>query len=409
MARGFIEKRPNGTLRIGFDIGFNSDGTRKYIRKTLPKGTKEREAQEILRQMMYEYDKGILAEPQKLLFRDFLKKWLDDMEPALSPKTHFRYKELIQQHISPRIGQHKIEKIRPAHIQGLYTALQKPGARLDGKEGVLSAQTILHIHRLLHRIFQTAIAWQIIPKNPVDGATPPKVPKSEMNILNEEQAKKMFELAARENLQYYCTLLIAIFGGLRRSEIMGVRWRDVDFDNHTIAVNQVSQYVPGQGIIFKEPKTKGSRRTVSLTPAVFEALQKLKESQEARKEKLQNKWKDTGLVFVTHDGGPMHPDSITSWFPAFMEDNDLPKIRFHDLRHTSATLMIMKNVPMKLVSTRLGHSSIGITVDTYTHAVTEAEKQAARALDHILANQAEPAAAQQAKEKAKVVPLRKKA
>ncbi|MBO8137075.1 MAG: site-specific integrase [Desulfotomaculum sp.] len=204
-----------------------------------------------------------------------------------------------------------------------------------------------------------------------------------MGGKDEKQVKAMLEAA--KGTSYYGPVLLAVTTGMRRGEILGLRWQDVDWENKALLIRQTIQYTPEQGIIFKQPKTAGSRRAVKISSTIIEFLKKHKVEQNKIKLLLgPGFYEDNGLVFCQNNGRPMHPDSVSSWFPKFMEKNGLPKIRFHDLRHTHATLLLKQGIHPKVVSERLGHVGISITMDIYSHLLPGMQEEAANKIDEVV-------------------------
>jgi len=194
----------------------------------------------------------------------------------------------------------------------------------------------------------------------------------------------MLELVRSQAPHYHLITLIAVIGGLRRSEILGLRWRDVDFSKNAAMVNQTLHYVRGTGLIIKETKNVKSRRAVTLPAGLMELLKKYKAVQNEKRLAVGDLWQDNDLVFTGWNGKPFFPDNVTSWFKKFMCDNNLPQINFHALRHTSCSLLISEGLHAKVISSRMGHSGIQITMNTYGHLFESSQREAADALAHLV-------------------------
>lgn len=249
--------------------------------------------------------------------------------------------------------------------------------------GALSEQTIAHHHRLLSNIFSHAVQWQIIADNPASRVKPPKVKKRRAMCYDDEQAEALLSALDKEPEDVYkfkVIVALAIASGLRRGEIMGLEWRDVNLQECVITVQRASQYVPGIGIITKEPKNESSERLVTIPVGVAALLQNYKAHWNAQRLIAGEKWQGTLRLFATWDGLPMHPDSISNWFPSFLKRHGLPHMSFHGLRHTNATLLIAQGVQPKTISSRLGHSNISTTMDIYGHHMRRADREAAESL-----------------------------
>ena len=374
---GHLEKRNKGwtiVIETGRDP---ATGKRKRIYQVF-QGTKK-DAEKELNRMLHELETGMYVESSKLTFGEYLRKWLTDYAKiSVAPKTYLRYEEIVTKSIIPGLGQLEIEKFKPLHLQGYYAKMLTNGKQ-DGSGG-LSPTTVLQHHRIIHKSLEMAVRWQIIYRNVADAVEPPKKVKAEITPLYEDQVYRMLEAA--EVTPYFPQIVLAILTGMRRGEIYGLRWKDINFDAKNISINQSSQYLPGQGIKFKDPKNTRSRRTIDVSPYVLSIFKKVKIRQSAERLACGAKYSnEKDLIFTQPDGNPQHPDSISSWFPEFMEKNGLPKIRLHDLRHTHASLLLQQGESLKLISERLGHAGIGITSDTYTHLMPGMQQKAAQLLE----------------------------
>jgi integrase len=243
------------------------------------------------------------------------------------------------------------------------------------------------VHRVVHKALDTAVKWQLISRNVADAVElPSKAVKREMKVLDEKQVEQML-IAALET-SYYGPILLATLAGLRRGEIFGLRWSDVDLAASRLTIRQTVQYTPETGVFFKEPKTAKSARSVVVAPAVVDMLRRQRQHQLATRLANGPIFEDNDLVFSQDNGKPIHPDTISSWFPEFLERAGLPRIRFHDLRHTHATLLLKNGIDVKVVSERLGHSGIGITMDTYIHVLPDQQEDAANRLEKLIPKKA---------------------
>lgn len=281
------------------------------------------------------------------------------------------------------MGHLKIEQIKPTHLMEFYANLQEDGIREDGKPGGLSERTILHHHRLLSSIFNDAVQWQVIPSNPASRVKPPKVQKKPGAYYDEVQTAALLAAVENESLKYKVLIHLAVATGLRRGELMGLEWQDINFDKSTLEVRQASQYVPGKGSFTKEPKNETSKRIMSVPASVMTLLKQYKVHQAEERLKVGDMWQGSNRLFTTWDGQPMHPDTISKWFPQFLKKHNLPPLPFHGIRHTAATILIGQGAPVKNISARLGHSNISTTMDIYGHALKSIDKEIADKLDTI--------------------------
>jgi len=248
----------------------------------------------------------------------------------------------------------------------------------------LSKKTIKNYHRLISAILAQAVYWQVISSNPAQRVKAPKVPRTEAKYLDEKQTAILIELIEKTSMQKRTMILLLIYSGLRRGELCGLEWNDIDFANKMITIRRSSQYVPSKGIFTKETKTVTSDRTIKLPTAAFELLAEYKNWQLCEKIKLGDAWQEHNRLFTQWDGKPISPDSITNWFREFIKGTDLPQITIHSLRHTNITLMIAAGVPLKTVSYRAGHAQTSTTSNIYSHAIRSADEMAAEVIDDIL-------------------------
>jgi len=381
---GYVENRGKNTWRLVVNDGYTPDGKRKRNTKTI-KAKNKREAEQLLGQLIAEIEKGRFIDPTKLTFKDFAERWLSDYaEVNLAPKTVFRYKQLLNSRIFPAMGHLKIEQIRPTHLLEFYKNLQEEDIRLDGKQGKLSNQTIHHYHRLLSAIFNDAIEWQVIVISPASRVKPPKVTRTQIACYDEKQTFSMLGALEAEPLKYKTAIVLALTTGLRRGEIMGLEWQDINFEDNTITVRQASQYLPGKGTFTKEPKNEMSKRIISIPFSVMSLLKEYRKEWLGSRLKVGDLWQGTNRLFTTWDGKPMHPDTFTKWFPKFLKRHSLHLINFHALRHTSASWLMAQGLPLKSISSRLGHSNISTTADIYGHALKSVDREIAEKFDDLL-------------------------
>ena len=250
----------------------------------------------------------------------------------------------------------------------------------------LSDKTILEYHRLLNSMFEKAVKWQILRDNPCKHLEPPKSKKIEARYLDEVETIKLLKCLEYEPLKYKAMINILLYSGMRRGELCGLTWDDIDFKNNLIDINKTHLYLSGSGVFEDTTKTESSKRIIKLPKFIFDMLKLLKKEQSADRLRLGTKWTDSDFVFVTKFGAPIHPDTVSSWFKKFIKKNNLPDITIHSLRHTSATLLIMQGVNIKTVSARLGHSNVSTTQNIYTHAIKSADEIASDTLELTLIN-----------------------
>lgn len=396
---GSIEKRGKNSWRLIVSCGTDGEGNQIKKTKSVTVNTDcpeksckgcakivrcraRKEAEQELARFVSEIESGQFVEPSRVTFKDFVVRWLRDYaEVELAPKTVHRYKELLNTRILPAMGHLKIQQIAPTHLLEFYKNLREEGIRLDGKEGKLSDETVKHHHRLIASILQDAVEWGIIPSNPARRVKAPKSKRKQAACYDEDQVRALLAAAEEEPLKRKVLIVLTVFTGLRRGEIMGLEWQDVNFEEGTLTVRQASQYVPGKGRFTKDPKTEKSKREITLPPSVMALLKQFKKRQLEERLKAGDLWQESGRLFVNWDGRPLSPEWPSDWFPEFLKRHKLPPLPYHGLRHTAATMLIDQGVPAKHISERLGHSNISTTMDIYGHLLKKADKEIADKLE----------------------------
>ena len=247
----------------------------------------------------------------------------------------------------------------------------------------LSPETVRHYHRFLSSVLGVAVKWQMILSNPCERATLPKAAKSKPRYLNEEQAARLLELVEQEDMQHKTMVKMFMYLGLRREELCGLEWKDVDFEHSVIRIERASIYIPKEGVMTESTKNNSSERFIKAPTAAIQMLRDYRLWQAENKLRVGDRWKEHDKLFTTDFGKPIHPDTITGWFHKFIKRSGLPDISIHSLRHTNATLLINSGIPITTISARLGHANPSTTTKIYTHAIQSADAQAADALDNI--------------------------
>ena len=353
---GNIEKRGENSYRLRVSGGYTDNGKRVIYKKSIQAKNKK-EAEKELALFISEIETGQALSAKKMRFRNYAEFWIDNYAiPNLSPKTYERYKGMLRLRILPYLGNMYIDKIQPMQLMYLYQELSNCTYSRGKSMHKLSSKTILEHHRLLHSMFQQAVYWQMITYNPASRVKPPKSRRPNINFYDDAQTIALIKALEGEELKFRVIILLTIFTGLRRGEVLGLEWQDINFKNSSVTVRQSSQYVSSIGIYTKDPKTETSNRTISIPISITKLLKQYKVKQLEQKIKVGNKWNNTNYLFVQWDGKPMHPDTITKWFRRFLQDKNLPHITFHGLRHTHATLLISQGLDVRTVSNRLGHA-----------------------------------------------------
>lgn len=372
--KGHIRPRGEGTWAIVVDMGRDNTGKRRQKWHTV-RGNKKNAERELAR-LVHELNTGEYVAPAKVSLASYLSQWLEAYaRPNTSPKTHERYTELVKAHIDPAIGALALTKVTPMQIQSFYSEALRAG-RKDGKGG-LSPQTVLHIHRVLHKALKQAVKWQMLVRNPADAVEPPRPERKEMTALDQDGIARL--LTAVEGTRMYIPVLLAVTTGLRRGEILGLRWKDIDLDSARMSVRQSVEQT-ASGLRFKAPKTAKGRRVVAMPDYLVDALKTHRARQAETRLKLGSEFNKGGLVCPRDDGEIWAPTTFTPMFAKVAKGAQLA-VRFHDLRHTHATQLLQQGIHPKIVSERLGHATIAITLDTYSHVLPDMQEGAARAID----------------------------
>jgi integrase len=299
---------------------------------------------------------------------DYLTHWLAHAAGRVRPKTLDGYQGLIRLYASPGLGDLRLVELKPLDVQGLYGELLGRG---------LSAGTVVNLHLVLTQALGQAERWGLIVRNPVASAQPPRPRRPEPTIVDAEIAERL--LSASADTRFHVPVAVAISTGMRRGEILALRWLDLDADLSVARVRRTLQ-TAGGALQFVEPKTRRSRRAVELPAFVRPVLEQERADQLARKAS-EPSWNELDLVITRDDGTPVNPDTLSSGWYRFCRKQGLPHVRFHDLRHAHATLMLLQGVHPKIVSERPGHASVGITLDTYSHVLPSMQSEAVRAFD----------------------------
>jgi integrase len=377
MASGHIRQR-GSSWEIKYDIGADPITGRRRIRYETLRGGSKRDAQRRLRELLGAVDKGVIADAGKMTVADWLKQWIEEARHTVSPKTHERYAEIVAKHLVPKLGDHQLAKLAPVHIQGFYSHALTSG-RLDGKGG-LSPQTVVHFDRVLNRAMKGAQKMRLIAVNPVEDVERPKIEDREMQTLTDDQAARL--LAAASTTRLYVPIVLALATGLRRGELLALRWQDIDLTTGIVEVVRSLEQT-NAGLRFKTTKTKRGKRPVVLPASVIDVLRDHKTTQ--AEERLLLGLSKGELVFTRVDGQPISPDTFTSWVARVAKRAGTSHIMpVHGLRHTHITNLLRENVHPKVASERAGHSRVGFTLDRYSHIIPSLQEDAALRIDAAL-------------------------
>jgi integrase len=377
-AQGQIIKRGKDTFLVRVYIGRDSQGRRHYFSETVKGSLKD--ARKRLTEKIGEKDAGRLIKASRITLNEYLDKWLESaVSSRVRPNSLHHYKMRMKFQVRPHLGHYRLEAITPMHVQNLVTKLHQQG---------LASTTIKKVHAILSSAFKQAVKWRILQSNPAEGVEVAREAKNEskkhMRTLTPEQAAKF--LTSLSGDRYFALFLLAIMGGFRPEEYLGLRWHDINFGKGVVTVRTVLIWkASGGGWYFGEPKTRRSKRNVPFPQSVMDALLEHKHRQDEWKSKAGESYNDHGLVFATKSGLPIDQRNLRYSFRRRMETAGLPTdIRLYDLRHSCASLLLAANVHPKVVSERLGHSSINITLDVYSHVLPTMQEAASEKLERIL-------------------------
>ena len=307
------------------------------------------------------------------------------VERGLKHSTATRYKELTNR-IYPSIGHIKLTDIRADHLNKLYSDLSKDGVSKRG--GKLSTKTILEHHRLIHTVLEMAVKEGLIPFNPADRVTLPKVTKKEIECFQPEEVKAIRDALESEPLKWKMLTHMLLITGARRGEILGLKWDKVDFENSRIFIDNNILYTPDRGIYEDAPKTKQSVRFVSLPAETMQLLREYREWQLTEIFRFGSYYSRNNFVFSQDNGSPMHPDSVTDWLNKFSKRHDLPHVNPHKFRHTMASMLYFNGMDSVSISKRLGHAQVSTTANLYAHQIEEADRKNADILGSIFLKKA---------------------
>jgi integrase len=371
--RGHIRERSPGHWAIVIDVRDPEGGKRKQRWYSF-KGTK-RQAQVECARLIAELQNGTAVEPSRITVAAFLERWIEHMQGQVSSRSHERYAEIARKNLAPLLGALALTKLQPAHISTAYAKALASGRR-DGSGG-LSARTVTHMHRVLREALQQALRWQLLARNPADAVKPPKVERKQMNVLDTDATADLIEAARGSPL--FVPIMLGVRCGLRRGEVVALRWRNVDLERGQISIVASAEQTE-QGVREKEPKS-GKGRTVVLSPTEIEELRSHRRWQALLA--LGVRLTDDHHVVAREDGQALQPRSLTHAFVKFVRRHGF-QIRLHDLRHSHATHMLAAGIHPKIAQERLGHSSVGITLDLYSHVLPGMQAEAVSRVDAML-------------------------
>ena len=361
---------------VVMDLPRNSNGARQQ--KWYKAGPKRRDAERMRNELAHQLDQGTFVEPSKTSLAEYLGKWLEtSVRPTTTAKTHQVYSDIVHKNLVPAIGHIRLDKLQPLDIQNYYNKQLATGGR---KGTGLSGQSVLHHHRVLKKALRQAVRWRMLTHNPADDVDAPRAEHRVVQTLDRDGVQKL--LSVVEGTELYIPTLIAVNTGMRRGEILALKWSEVDLERKTIVVKRSLEQVGGT-LSFKDPKSKRGRRTIAISNELARALRIHFKEQARRRLQMGPAWEINNLVVPGPLGAPWKIDSFSSRFSGCMKRAGIG-ITFHGLRHTHATLLLLEEVNPKVVSERLGHATVSITLDTYSHVLPAMQEKAAEAIERAL-------------------------
>jgi integrase len=373
---GSIFKRSDGRWVGTLDLGPDAGG--KRARKTIY-GKSQREVRDKLAQVRREIAENGQPSDGRLTLGQFLQDWLTSKRSQVRPRTWARYESYCRLHVEPRLGKVRLAKVTPEHLEKLYSQLLDAG---------LAPMSVRHLHAMLHGALKHGVRRGVIARNVTELVDPPLAPKHEIRTLSADEAQRLLQEAADDPLE--ALYVLAITTGMRQGELLALRWRDVDLRNGALQVRGTLQRGANNELEIREPKTNASTRRILLPQLAVDALARHTTRQRAQRERAGTAWDDLGLVFTNEIGRPINASNLTSRsFRPLLKRARIEGLRFHDLRHSAATLLLEQNVHPKVVSEMLGHADIGITLDLYSHVTPTMQAHAASAFDDLLGPRAD--------------------
>jgi integrase len=384
----WIEKRGK-KWRVNWDIGTPENRERRVVSFDTPE-----EAGQYLKKVEYELSIGTFIDVTKMTVAEYFDHWIRLHGDKLAPMTLHSYQHQIRNHIKPGLGQHKLAKLSPMHLQDYYVKQLQEGRieqlkrellKVQGKKRDkiqkrleliktpgLSPTSVNYQHRLIHKALKQAVKWQMVARNIADAVEPPAKVKAHIDYLPKSQLN-LFLGCINSSVDCF-VITAAVMTGMRQGELLGLRWMDIDLDTGLLYVRQQLQYLPAKGFFFKPPK-QHSIRTIPMPLPLNVIFRKIEKEQERMKKIYDDKYNELDLIFCNPDGSPMDGTALTKRFQALLIANNLPKIRFHSLRHTFATMARAAGVPLADIQDLLGHADISTTKSMYTHVEIEPLKK----------------------------------
>jgi integrase len=361
---GSITRRKDGRFQAALTLETHK---RKYFY-----GKTRKEVQDKLNHALYEQKQATLATGPQQTLGVYLDKWLEQVVKLTKrPNTYNGYRSVVNAHLKPSLGHIKLQKLTVEHLQAFYAQ----------KQETLKPKTLAYIHAALSNALSNAVKWGLVGRNVASLVSLPHIERYEGQVLTVEQGRKLLEVAQGSRLDVM--LLVALTTGMRRGELLALHWSDLNMKAGVLQVRRNLARMTGVGYVEREPKTKAGRRKIILTPVVLEALKEHQERQQRDRVKAGDRWQERGLIFCTSSGNFLSGDWVWTAFKRLLKKAGLPDVRFHDLRHSAATVLLAAKVDLKVVSELLGHSSVAITADIYAHVLPEQQQEVVKKMNDL--------------------------
>ena len=361
---GSVYKRKDG--RMVAQVTVQGKPIYKYVKN-------RREGEKWIKEKQSQIDAGLSFMGTQITVKDYLQEWLKTIQSSVRPKTIEQYIQIVNQHITPAVGMIKLSDLRPDHVQSFYNAKLRNGA---------SSRTVGLIHAVFHRALHQALKLGLIIRNPTDAVTRPKLQRMEMHAFDDSQARNLLLTARGSRIEVLLNL--AISTGLREGELLGLKWGDLDWNARKLHIQRQAHRIKFEGLVFSPPKTNAGRRAITLGKGMIDKLREQAKIVKTMREFAGDRWEENDLIFPNVHGKIQDPANLLKIFKELLVEAGLPEIRFHDLRHTAATLMLQQGIHPKVVQERLGHSDISLTLNTYSHVLPSMQEEAAEKMDELL-------------------------
>jgi integrase len=386
-----IQKLGPGRYRVWLFLGRDANG-KQLRRSEVVKGTKA-DAEKRERELRRAIDTGTFVDPRAGTVEAFMLRWLDSIKDKKAERTYVRYEQMVRNQIIPDLGHVKLADLRPLHIDAAEAKWAATGNRKTSKPGPLSAQSVLHLHRCLHTAFERAVKWRLLAINPVDGVETPYVPDSEAGFLLPDEAARLLD--AIRGSEYEVPILVGLYGGLRPSEYLALPWAHLDRQNrelrivqavHRVRNDRVTEWngVKVAGFRFAATKTHRSRRPVAIPDELVTMLLEWRPIQAAMRLKAGPAWHELDLIFTDEAGRPLDGQRVRRFFDKALSAAKVRPRKLYSLRHTMASLMLLRRESPKLVAARLGHANETLVLRTYGHLIPGQDREAADRLAETL-------------------------